>query len=605
MRLKFIGCLMLLLHVASGYGQGIKVVASVSSAEVAVGEQFELKFSTDGSPESFNPPSFSGFQVVGGPNQSSSFSSINGNTTINMSVGYILVGVREGTYTIGAATMLIGGRTYRSNPVRVKVVKGSGRAPGGQSGNSAAAGSPDDVVPGGNAGDIAGKLFLRAVTSKNNVYQGEQITVSYKLYTNVGIVDNNVDKLPDFNGFWSQEIKNPNPNVEWKVEDYNGRMYHVAVLKQVILFPERFGKLVLDPLSMTFIVRQVVPSNDPIEQFFGGGSYKDSKYKIKSAPVTINVRPLPEAGRPEGFQGAVGRFSVGATLDKPSLRANEAMNYTVKIKGTGNLKLLKAPELKLAADIEKYDPKVTDNITESVDGVSGSREYSYLLIPRHAGHYKIDELKFSYFDPAAAKYVTLVTGSFPVKVDKAAPGSQVNAYGGQQDVKVVDKDIRYIKTDGSLDADGPRFYGSPLFFVLLFLGPLGFAAALIYRSWSREQNRDQVKVKGRNAGKVAARHLANAEIQLQTGNKPAFYEAVYRGLYGYLSDKLDIRIAELSREKIAGQLMLKGIDTGLLDRLNSTLDLCEMARYAPVSGIAEREVFEKAKMIISDIESHV
>lgn len=397
--------------------QDVKVTATVSKSVVGTGEAFEISFSVNGNIESFNPPPLNGFQVVGGPNQSSSYSSINGNTTASVAISYDLVGVKEGEYTIGPATFVVGGKHIKSNSVKIKVVKGRS-VPQGNQGNAA---PQRDRVAEGNSTDISKRLFLRAVANKTNVYIGEQFSVSYKLYTNIDLVDNALDKLPDFNGFWSQEIKNNNPNVQWEIENYNGEKYHVATLKQMILFPERFGKLTLDPLAMTFVVRQAAPSNDPIEQFFGG-SYKDTKYKIKSTPITINVKPLPEAGKPEGFNGAVGNFSIGANLDKSSVKANEALNYTLKITGSGNLKLLKAPELTLPADIEKYDPKVNDNINESISGVSGSRKYSFLLIPRHEGNYTIEPLKFSYFNPVTGKYTSLTAGSFAIKVAKGEPG---------------------------------------------------------------------------------------------------------------------------------------------------------------------------------------
>ncbi|WEK20669.1 MAG: BatD family protein [Candidatus Pedobacter colombiensis] len=593
----------LLLWSAIGLGQ-TKVTASVSSNQVATGEQFEITFSTNGNPESFDPPAFNGFQVVGGPNQSSSFSSVNGATTASISVGYILIGVKEGEYTIGPATMLINGKAYKSNGVKIKVTKG--RAVPQQSGQSAQSGQGDRVAS-GNSADISKQLFLRAIANKTNVYQGEQIAVTYKLYANIGIVGNEPEKLPDFNGFWSQEIKNGNQNVEWKEEVYNGVRYHVAVLKEIILFPERFGKLTLDPLIMNFVVRKTVPSNDPIEQFFGGGSYEDVKYKVKSAPVTINVKALPDAGKPEGFEGAVGTFAIGAAVDKSSLKANEAVNYTLKITGSGNLKLLKAPTVNFPADLEKYDPKITDQLTESMSGVSGSREFSYLLIPRHEGNYTIEPLKFSYFNPATQKYVTLTAGPFNLKVAKGAPGSNVTAYasGNQQDIKMLAKDIAYIKTGTSgLHKKGSSFYGSAVYYALLCLGPLLFIAAFVYRKEYRELNRDQVKVKGRNANKVAAKHLSNAKKQLLAGDKKLFYQDVYKGLYQYLSDKFNIPAAELNKENISEQLTAAGIASPLINQLTETLDLCEMARYAPVSGISDQEVFDKAKGIINDIEGN-
>jgi hypothetical protein len=589
----------LLLQSAIGFAQGIKVTASVSSNQVAAGEQF-----TNGNPESFDPPGFSGFQVVGGPNQSSSYSSINGQTSANIAVGYVLVGVKEGEYTIGPAIMLINGRQYRSNSVRIKVTKG--RATPQHQAPSGAGGQPGRTSR-GNARDISKLLFMRAIANKTNVYQGEQIAVTYKLYANIAIVDNAPDKLPDFNGFWSQEIKNNSGNVQWKEEVYNGQRYHVAVLKEIILFPERFGKLTLDPLIMSFVVRKEVPSNDPIEQFFGGGSYEDVKYKVKTAPVTINVKPLPDAGKPEGFGGAVGQFSIAASVDKSSLKANEALNYTLRISGSGNLKLLKAPAVNFPATLEKYDPKLNDRITESLSGVSGSREYSYLLIPRHEGNYTIEPLKFSYFNPATHKYVTLSAGPFDLKVAKGAAGSNVTAYSSanQQDIKMLAKDIAYIKTSTSgLHKKGSGFYGSAAYYILLCLGPLMFIGAFAYRKKYRENNSDQIKVRGRNAGKMAAKHLANARKQLLAGDKKLFYQEIYKGLYQYLSDKFNIPAAELNKENITERLAESGIKVPLINQLTETLDLCEMARYAPVTGIAEQEVFDKAKNIINDIEDN-
>jgi hypothetical protein len=605
MKMKYYLLTVLLVWSAFSFGQGIKVTASVSSNQVATGEQFEITFSTNGNPESFDPPAFNGFQVVGGPNQSSSYSSINGQTTASISVGYVLIGVKEGEYTIGSATMGIGGKQYKSNGIRIKVTKG--RAVPQQQGQPRSAGGQPDKLASGNSSDISKQLFMRAIANKTNVYQGEQIAVTYKLYANIGIVANAPEKLPDFNGFWSQEIKNNSANVEWKEEVYNGQRYHVAVLKEIILFPERFGKLTLDPLIMTFVVRKNVPSNDPIEQFFGGGSYEDVKYKIKTAPVTINVKQLPDAGRPEGFEGAVGQFSIAASVDKSSLKANEALNYTLKISGSGNLKLLKAPTVNFPSDLEKYDPKINDRITESLSGVSGTREYTYLLIPRHEGNYAIEPLKFSYFNPASERYVTLNASPFNLTVAKGAPGSNVTAYasGNQQDIKMLAKDIVYIKTKTSgLRKQGSNFYGSAAYYILLCLGPLLFAGALMYRKRYRENNRDQVKVKGRNANKIAAKHLSNAQKQLLAGDKILFYQDVYKGLYQYLSDKFNIPAAELNKDNITERLTNAGIKEALINQLTSTLDLCEMARYAPVTGIAEKEVFDSAKSIINDIEDN-
>ena len=576
----------------------IKFSASLSHNPVAAGEQFEVSFSVNGNIEKFGAPDFRGFQVLSGPNQSSSMTSINGQTTMSVSLSYILVAERPGTYTIGAAVIEIAGKQYRSGPITVKVVKGTG-APQNQSRQA------DRTTAQGAPLDISKRLFIKAVPSKTNVYQGEQLAVSYKLYTNVELVDNGLDKLPDFNGFWSQEIKSKNPNVEWSAEIVNGTRFNVATLKQIILFPERSGKLTLDPLGLTFLVRVPEATNDPFEMMFGG-SYEDKKYKIKSQPITIHVKPLPEAGKPAGFQGAVGNFKVSAAVDKTALKANEAINYSLKISGTGNLKLLQAPLLSLAPDIEKYDPKVNDNITESMTGVSGTREYTYLLIPRHQGEYKLAPYVFSFFNPETQRYVSLTSEGFSLKVEKGISEENVTAFSSsQQEVRALAKDIRYIKTGNSgLYLSDDEFNQSPLYYVLLGFGPLLFLFALIYRGLYRTQHRDHAAVRSRNASKMANKHLANAAKQLQAGERKLFYEAIYKGIYGYLSDKLNIEAAELNQENIISQLESRGVKADLISELTESLSLCEMARYAPVSAFSEQQVFDKVKLTINEIETN-
>jgi hypothetical protein len=579
----------------------ITFTAAVSKTRVAVGEVFEISFSVNGNMQRFGPPSFEGFQVVGGPNQSSSMTSINGVSSVSMSLGYDLVGVKEGVYTIPGAVAVVDGKQYRSNAVKITVVKGP---PAGQS-SSGGVGVGSNQTASDPSFDISKRLFIRAVTDKRNVYQGEQIAVTYKLYTNIDIVDNALDKLPDFNGFWSQEIKINTQSVDWTTEIFNGARYNVAVLKKVILFPERFGKLALDPLAMTFVVRQSVPSNDPLEQFFGG-AVKDVKYKIKSMPISISVNQLPEAGKPESFQGAVGNFAIASSIDKSALKANEAINYKLKVSGKGNFKLLKTPELTLATDIEKYDPKISDQLTESLDGVSGNREYTYLLIPRHEGSYKLAPFKFSFFNPTTRKYVELSTDAYELKVAKGDPGANVTAFtnGGQQDVAELEKDIRYIKTaTTALSVPATGFYGSTLFFFSLIAGPIAFLLALGFRSWHRNQNKDLVAVKGRRASRIAAKHMANAQKQLASGDTKVFFEAVYKGLYGYLADKLNISAADLSKEIIEEALKERSIDPAVIKEVDETIDLSEMARYAPMAGVSQVEVLEKAKRIIKDIEN--
>jgi len=605
MRLRYSILTFLLFCTCSLFAQGIKFTASVNKNPVATGDIVEITFAVNGNSERFNPPQFPGFQVAGGPNESQSMEIINGNSSVSMSYSYELMAVKEGEFTIGSATIIVNGHIYATNPIRIKIVKGRSVP---QNNQAQAQSGPDNSITSAKASsDLAKSIFIKAVVDKSNVYLGQQITLSYRLYVRgVGIEQNQADAIPELNGFWSEDIKQPQQQVQWHVETYKGERYNVADLRQSILFPERTGNLTIDPLGMLFILRVQSPAEDIIDQMLN--PVKEVKYDAKSTPVIIHVKPLPEAGKPDSFTGAVGEFNMESSLDKTELKANDALNYRVKVSGRGNIKLLKTLSTSFPADFDKYDPKITDSVIENESGVAGDRYYNYLLIPRHQGDYTIDPLKFSYFNPATNRYVTLTSKGFHIKVDKGNSQSNVTAFsdGDKQDIKMLGKDIRYIKTDDSvLSSNGDLFFGSFGYFVLLLLGPCLCAAAYVYRNWLIKNNSDIVKVKSRKAGRVAAKHLANAQNQLQAGNSKVFFEDVFSGLYGYLSDKLNIQYASLNKETIASAMKEKNFSARLLDQLQDTLDLCEMARYAPVTHISEKEVFEKAKGIINDIENEI
>lgn len=583
------------------FAQDAKFTVSVSKNTVGTGEQFEVTFSTDANGDRFIPPSFSGFQVLSGPNESTSMTSINGNTTVSSSVSYILMAVREGEFTIGPATIEVNGRKLSTNAIKIKVVKGQ---PVPQ--NSAAQNAPDNTVEAANTADLSKLLFLKAVVDKNNIYQGQQLVLSYRLYTRIDILQSQVDKLPDLTGFWNEDIKNKQQQVTWRIETNKGVRYNVADIKKTVLFPEHAGNLTIDPFAMTFVVKQPAPARDIMDQFFG--SYKQVKYQAKSTPLVIHVRPLPENGKPESFAGAVGSFKIEASVDRTKLKANESLNYKVKVTGSGNIKLLKTLNTVFPEDFDKYDPKIADSVTEDENGVAGTRTYNYLLIPRHKGDFTIGPLKFAYFNPVTNKYVSVSSRSFDIHVEKGDNEANVTAFtaADKQDVKLLDKDIRYIKTSaGDLLKPADLFYGSVWYYLLLLTGPVLCFAAWKYREWYIKTNSDIVKVKNRRAGKVAAKHLAHAQTQLSANKTKEFYEDLFKGLYGYLSDKLNILYADINRETIASALKSRSVKDQLTNKLLETLDLCEMARYAPVTHISKQEVFDKAKTIINDLENEI
>ena len=590
-----------LLWAHAARSQELTVTASVSQTAVTTGVPFEVRFTVNGQAEKFDPPSFEGFRVVSGPNQSTSMRSINGKTTVSTSVGYGLVAEKEGKYTIQPAAVEADGKTVRSNALTITVQKGTASSSGGSSGTG---GSNSDRANARRSASASKQIFIRAVPDKREVYQGQQLTVSYKLYTNVQITGNMPGKMPALNGFWSRPLESTDQRTEWTEEVVDGVRYQVTVLQQYILFPERSGKLQIDPMEMTFVIREPIATNDPFERFFGG-SYREVEQELKSAAIPITVRPLPTDGKPEGFEGAVGNFSFTTAVDRTELKANEAVNYTLKISGSGNLQLIDAPPVRIPETIEQYDPKVNDQLTESASGVSGSREFTYLMIPRHEGSYPLPPVSFSYFDPVAKRYVTLQGDPYTLQVAKG-DGSQPTvgfAPGAQRDVKVLDNDIRYIKTrTPRFSKEGSGFWGSGGFVVLLLAGPVLFAAAWVYRNRQRAQNRDAGLVRNRKANKAAAKHLAAARKHLNAGDKKLFYEAVYKGLYGYVADKLNIPGAALNKAYISEQLRERGVAEEIIARVEETFDLCEMARFAPLSGISEADVYEKAKQLINDME---
>ena len=600
MKLKYAILFLLLLCANLLSAQDVKFTASVNSSKVGTGEQFEVTFTANGNISSFTPPEFGGLQVLSGPNQSTSMTSINGNTTVSTAFSYILMGTKIGQFTIGPATATVSGKRFTTSQIRMDVVKGqpvqqNTQGQNGQ-GNDIAVGKPEE---------LSKSLFLKAVVDKGSVSQGQQLILSFRLYRRVNIDQFQVDKAPDLNGFWSEEV-NAKQQKQWRREMYKGVPYDVVDIKQYILFPEHSGDLTIDPFVMTFVVQQAIPARSAMEQLFGG-SYKEVKYQAKSQPLVVHVRPLPDAGKPDSFTGAVGSFSIDASIDKTALKTNEALNYKVMVKGSGNIKLLKTLSTNFPADFEKYDPKISDTVTESENGVSGTRFYNYLLIPRHQGDFTIEPLKFSYYNPATGRYSTLTTKAFHIKVNRGTNESNVTAFSSdKQDIKMLDKDIRYIKdTTRGLSKEADAFYGSAGYWLLLLLGPLLCLTAFSYRNWLRKTNSDVVKVRSRKAGRIAAKHLANAKQQLAANNTQAFYEAIFKGLYGYLSDKLNINYANLDRETIAAALRKRALDEQVVNQLLDTLDLCEMARYAPVTHISTNQVFEKAKGIINDIESKI
>lgn len=580
-----------------------KLTAAVSKNKVAVGEAFQIQFTFNGAGSGMKLPNLNDFDVYQGPFQSSSTSITNGNITQSTSVTYVIAAKREGKFNIGPATINSNGNVIQSNSLVVEVVKGSPNS-GSQSGSNNNQGQ--DVTPGtANNND---NVIVKAIVNKSKAYVGEEVSVTFKLYFRVDILNLNITSMPSFDGFFLQEAKGNQNQVS---ETIDGITYAVTEIKRTFAIPQHAGKLTIDPMELECVVRQRSNKRprDIIEQMLGGG-YENVSFKTKSKPVSIDVLPLPEANKPAGFSGAVGDYSCKVELSKDKVKANDAVNLTVTLSGRGNIKLIEAPKVNFPEDFETYDPKVKENIAVGAGGVNGSKTFDYLVIPRHQGDYKIENLNFSFFNPAKNEYVTIPFPELNIHVDKGdESNTSANVYSpaNKSEVRELGTDIRYIKTDHQkLKDKDDYFFGSALFYTGVIFPFLAFFGFLFYRRKTIERNKDAVAIKSRKATKMAKKRLSSAEQHLRSNNKELFYLEISQALYGYIADKLNIAGADLNRENIAAIFRNRSISETTTSQLLSTLDNCEYARYAPsaVSGDLNM-IYNNTVELITKIENEL
>lgn len=582
--------------------------ATVNKNPVAVGDRFQITFTVEGgNGNGFKQPNFKDFQVIGGPFQSNNFTMVNGRTTVSSSYSYYLTPIKEGSIKIGSASINIDGKTYTTNPITMTCTKGQPASQGnGQSQNGSA---------GGNASTVNNKqVFIRASIDKSNLYMGEGVLITYKLYTSVALSSPVISDLPSFNGFWSSEINVPE-NTPAQYENYNGTRYATLVVKKFILFPQQSGTITIDPMKGEAIAQVQVKRNrnpnDPFDIFndpFFGGGYRNEKVEIRSDAFKINVKDLP-ANAPVSFNGAVGRLQFDAQLDKGDTKANEAVTLKVKVSGKGNLKLIEAPKIDVPGDIETYDPKVDDNINVAESGTSGNKTFEYLLIPRHEGEYTIDALRFSYFDLETKTYREVTKGPFTIKVAKGDGSNATvieNAGANKTDVAVISKDIRYIKTGDALQTSGGNdFYGTWKFYSLLLLPLLLGVGAIAYKSKLNELQGNVALAKSRGAGRIASKKLSLANKFLNENKTSEFYDETYKALIGYVSDKITLPLSDFSKENATEKLAQRLVKPETITMLTETLDRCEFARFAPSAATETKQVYEHAVKVITQIENEI
>lgn len=570
---------------------------------VREGQQFRLTYTVNTDVDKFDPPEITDFSVLAGPSTSTStnVSIVNGKMTKNYTLQYtyVLQANKKGKFTIPYAKIKVGQKVYRSNELQIEVIESKSRS---SSGGSAGQAQQDQQTT--ETGDPGNKLFVRVLLNKRNVYREEPIIATIKIYSKMSISNLQNVKFPDFKGFFKQEIETPSLR-QLQKENINGEIYGTGVLKKYILFPQKTGEITIDPFEVDCIVQKRVNSQSRsfFDDFFGG--YQNVKMPLASKPVTVDVKPLP-TGQPANFTGGVGNFKLEASLDKSEVKTNEAVNLTVKVSGSGNLKVVDVPKIDFPPDLETYDPKINSDINVSERGAVGFKEYEYPVVPRHAGEYRIPSIQFTYFDLSAGKYKTLNSGPLTLQVAKGEADTSVavsRSYN-RKDVSVIGSDIRYIKTeDFSIEEKGSFVFGSLEFYLVYIAGIMVFVVVFLFQRKRAKENANVALAKNRKANKFAKKRLKVASRHLGEGNKENFYEETLKALWGYLSDKLGIPVSELSRDNAREQLEKMNIEGELTDKFINLIDDCEYARYAPASDESRMdELYREAIGVISKLQ---
>ncbi len=608
---KHLLILFMMLVATSVFADDVRITASAPS-EVEVGDRFQVQFKVSSQDISnFSAPNFKGFEVLYGPSKSSSSSMqwINGRMTSSSSVTYTytLLCSQEGTYTIESASVVSDGKTVKSKPITVKVHPlGDGSSsqpnnPGGQSRQQITR----PLTTGGNI--TTKELFMTATANKTTVYEQEAILLTYKIYTLVNLTQLD-GKLPSLDGFQIQELPLPR-NKQFKIEQYNGRNYRTVVWSQYLLFPQKSGELVIPSITYEGLVQEVNPNIDPIEAFFNGtGGVIDMKKKITTPKVVINVKPL--ADKPAGFSSGVGQFTVESSINSTSVPANEALNLKVKVKGTGNMKLISTPTVEFPHDFETYDAKVTDNFSITAAGLQGTREFEYLAVPRIPGEYTIPPVKFVYFDVAAKDYKTVSTEPYTITVTQGKAGSNKTVADYTNTQRAVDRiatDISHIKRgDTTLRNDKETFYATSAYWMCYLAAIAVFVIMVLIAKKMRLNSADVARSRGKKANKVATKRLKLAARLLGERRRDEFYDEVLKALWGYIADRLNMPQEQLNKDNIRMQLESKSVEDELIDEFIDALNNCEFARYAPGSDdTAMDAVYDSAMSVISKMENRI
>ena len=599
------------------HAEELSFTANAPSA-VVMGETFRLSYTINThNAKGFRVGNIEDFDILSGPNQSSSSSTsiVNGVRTSSKTLTFtcILRPKKEGTFTIPSATITAEGKQMSSKQLTIKVLPPDQR--GSQAQQSGSQGRGTVTAQTGKIGDD--DLFIVATVNKKKVYEQEAILLTYKIYTTVNLT-NVSGKMPDLKGFHTQEVEMPKGNREFELEHYNGRNYRTIVWSQYVLFPQHSGQLEIPSITFEGTVAQRVQNYDPFEAFFNGGSsYVNVQKPLRTPKLTIDVSPLP-SGKPSSYYGGVGNFSVSSTISATELKENEAVTLKLVVSGTGNMKLIKTPEVKFPADFEVYDPKVDNKFTLKTGGLSGNKVIEYLAIPRHAGNYTIPPVEFSYFDVKSGSYKTLTTPEYTLSVAKGS-GSSSSAptgYVSKEELRLLGQDIRYINLgEAKYHTKGAYLYGTTgywLWYIIPFSIFLVFV--IMYRKQAVE-NANIAKVKTKKANKIAARRLKVAKQKMRENDKAVFYDEVLKALWGYLGDKLSMPVSELSKDNISAKLSNCQVPAELIGECVALIGECEFARYAPSlasqyrgtdgAGSLEESIYNRTAELMNKLENAI
>ena len=559
----------------------------VSKNRLGLNERLRVSFEMNQNGDNFNPPSFEGFTVVGGPNQSVSNSWVNGVRSFSKSYTYFLTPTRKGKITIAQASIEIEGEVYKTTPIQIEVTQ--------------AVNNPNS--PQARANAIADEnLHLVAEISKRNPFLNEAITVIYKLYFSSEISVSNVNEVesPKYSDFWSHLI--PIPKLEIKRGEFKGQPYNYVTWRKTVLYPQKTGKLVIAPLTLNVSVD--VPTNR--RDFFGNRVYQKTPKIITAGKRTIDVRPLPQAGRPDDFDGAVGDFDLNVKFNKTALKSSESFQATIKVAGRGNLKLFSLPKLSAPSSLEVYEPEHKENVKTNLLGMQGSIEDTYTLVPQYQGNYPIPAVSFSYFDPVKELYVSLRSEEQLIDVFEGPTASSNPATPNIPQKNNINAApyFDFIKLETVLlPMDQMNFYGSMVFWLLLLLPLMLYVIIVFIKSRSENYTVDPVTQKQRREARLAKKYLSSAKKVL--GDKENFYNALERALHNYLKAKLSIETAEFSKDSIVTLLQQKNSRPETIADFISILEKCEAARYSPATTVSMQEDFDFTVQTITLLDREI